>query len=139
VQLHPTQVSSKVLAYADMILNLASRCKKAKNRVVEVAVPRWVTPPEGWVCVNVDAAIFPADQRIGWGAVVRDHTGAFLLSCRENLAGLPAPKMAEAVAVCAALSTVRDHGVRKITLASDCLSLINRISCPVKYRFGNSH
>jgi ribonuclease HI len=117
-----------------MILNHAFRCKKAKNQVVEVLVPRWAAPAEGSVCVNVDAALFPAEQRMGWGAVVRDHNGAFLLSCIEGLAGLPVPEIAEVVAVRAALLMSRDHGFRKIILVSDCLSLINQISCSIKDR-----
>jgi hypothetical protein len=71
---------------------------------------------------------------MGWGAVVRDHHGAFVLSCSEGLAGLPVPEMAEAVAVRAALLMSRDHGFRKVILVSDCLSLINRISSSVKDR-----
>jgi hypothetical protein len=38
------------------------------------------------------------------------------------------------VAVRAALLMSKDHGFRKIILVSDCLSLINRISCSIKDR-----
>jgi hypothetical protein len=43
-------------------------------------------------------------------------------------------KMAEVVAVRSALAKVRDNGFRKIIMISDCLSLINQISCSVKAR-----
>jgi hypothetical protein len=42
----------------------------------------------GSVCMNVDAALFPNEHHIGWGAVLHDRTRAFILSCSEGLSGL---------------------------------------------------
>jgi hypothetical protein len=38
-----------------------------------------------WVCVNVDGAISTTERRMGWGAVVWDHSGKLLLACNEDI------------------------------------------------------
>jgi ribonuclease HI len=97
---------------------------------VRLAPPqaRWMPPPEGVICINVDAALFPDERRMGCGAVLRDHAGNFILSVSEGLGGLPSPKMAEALSVSHALKISMDHGVSKAILISDCLSLVQRIN-----------
>ena len=99
-----------------------------------VVVQRWSPPPAGVICVNVDAALFPAEQRMGWGAVLRDHNGGFIMCAREGLPGFPAPELAEAIAVRRALMLTKEHGVARVALISDCKSLINRISSSMKDR-----
>uniref|UniRef100_A0ACD5XQW0 Uncharacterized protein n=1 Tax=Avena sativa TaxID=4498 RepID=A0ACD5XQW0_AVESA len=77
-----------------------------------------------------------SQQSIIWvgGAVLRDHAGKFLFSCNEGLEGLPVPELAEAIAARSALTITRDKGFQKISLVSDCLSLVQRISSPVQDR-----
>jgi ribonuclease HI len=96
--------------------------------------PKWAAPPSGVVCVIVDAALFSEDQRMGWGAVLRDHNGAFILCARERLNCFPDPEMAEALAARRAMMVAKDHGIRKVLLVSDCLSLIHHIKSRVKDR-----
>lgn len=69
--LHPHRVAVKILGYVDMILTHCFKSKSAKQPKVGEFV-RWVPPPEGWVYLNVDAALFPSEGRMGWGAVLRD-------------------------------------------------------------------
>ena len=61
------------------------------------------------------------------GAVLRDHDGSFILCAREGLEGFPSPELAEALAARRALMLALDHGVPKVELISDCLSLIQRL------------
>jgi ribonuclease HI len=133
-QLHPVSVASKVLAYVDMIQKFMVKPKGSGRSESAAVAPRWTPPPRDWVCVNVDAALFQAEQRMGWGAVLRDHDGNFLLSCSEGLAGFPPPEMAEAIAVRRALTVSKERGFTKIVLVSDCLSLIQRISSTARDR-----
>lgn len=72
--------------------------------------PRWSPPPDDMVCMHVDAALFPSDRSMGWGTVLRDHQGNFLLSCMEGLAGLPEPELAEGIAFRRALQVLLDNG-----------------------------
>jgi ribonuclease HI len=134
VQMHPLRVASKVVAYVEMILKVIFKDKVPSRSGVETVVPRWNPPPARWICVNVDAALFPTERRMGWGAVFRDHCGAFILSCSEGLTGFPTLEMAEALAIRRALSVSKERGFQKIILVSDCLSLIQRISSTARDR-----
>jgi hypothetical protein len=129
-QLHPSQVACKVNVYTD---NIVLHCYKTKsgNRCDSSISPRWIPPPPSMVCVNVDAALFPADKRMGWGAVVRDHHGTLKLTATEGIDGISTPEMAEALAIRGALSTVLSNRFKDIVLASDCLSMIQRIQSPL--------
>jgi hypothetical protein len=70
----------------------------ARNARV-VSRPRWKPPPPGTICLNVNATLFPTARRMGWGAVLRDHDGRFVLCSRECLETFPTPELAEAFAV----------------------------------------
>jgi hypothetical protein len=71
---------------------------------------------------------------MGWGAVVRDHNGAFLLCCNEGLAALSAHKPAEVLAARQAPQLAKYHGYLKVVLTSDCLTLVQRLSSQVQDR-----
>ncbi|KAM0846858.1 hypothetical protein ACQ4PT_055376 [Festuca glaucescens] len=127
VLLHPRRVASKIVSYVDMINEFLVNPKGPNGRLGLSPPPKWKPPPELVVCVNVDAALFPPEQRMGWGAVFRNHAGEFLLSCSEGLHGLPPPELAEAIAVRRAMSVARVRGFSRIAVVSDCLSVIQRI------------
>jgi ribonuclease HI len=122
----PSRVAAKVLSYVDMILTHMGQPKEASKAASSLR-SRWTAPPEGVTCINVDAALFPEEHRMGCGAVLRDHNGTFILSVSEGLGGMPLAEMAEALAVRRALTISRAHGVSRAILISDCLSLIQRI------------
>jgi ribonuclease HI len=131
--MHPDRVAGKIKAYVNNIIQFCYKSPSAK-RCDPSSVPRWVPPPVGQVCVNVDAAIFAADHRMGWGAVVRDHSGLLKLACSEGIPGIVSPEIAEATAIRRALVVAKDHGFRNIVLVSDCLSMIQRIGSQEKDR-----
>jgi ribonuclease HI len=81
----------------------------------------------GSVLINTDAALFANSRCMGVGVVIRDHVGRCLASCNEKLENVTAPELAEALACRRALNFARDEGFFKVALASDCLSLIQRI------------
>ena len=131
-RIHPARLVGKIKAYVDNIIQFCYKPKSAKR--CDSSEPHWTPPPTGKVCVNVDAAIFPAEHRMGWGAVIRDHLGALKLACSEGLAGITSPEIAEAVAIRNALMVSKDNGFNDIILLSDCLSIIQRILSPVRDR-----
>ena len=63
---------------------------------------------------------------MGVGVVVHDHTGCFLAACGESHE-VVTPEIAEALTVRRALSFAQEEGWPKIIMASDCLSVIQRI------------
>jgi hypothetical protein len=119
--LHPVRVAGTIKAYIDNIVTFCYKSKTAK-RCDSSLVPRWIPPPPGLVCVNVDAAVFSGDNRMGWGAVIRDNNGVLKLSVAEGIDGITSPELAEAMAIRGALSTAFNNGFKDIILASDCLS-----------------
>ena len=91
-------------------------------------VRRWSPPPPDEVLINVDAALFDNLQRMAAGVVVHDHLGQCLLAASEPLSGFTSPELAEAIAFRRAVFLARDRNFKRVNFASDCLSLIKRIS-----------
>jgi hypothetical protein len=87
-------VATKILAYLDLIFTHLFEEKQTDARGPSAPSPRWMPPPVNWVFVNVDAAPFPSESRMGWGIVTRDHNGGFILSYNEGSDGFPAPELA---------------------------------------------
>ena len=59
---------------------------------------KWAPSPEGWVMVNVDAAVFAESNRMGIGLVIRDHRANFLAACRQGFDRITEPEITEAIA-----------------------------------------
>jgi hypothetical protein len=89
--------------------------------------PKWTPPPPGTVLIQSDAAIFKDSGGMGAGVVARDHLGACIVACRQYMAMLPEPELAEAYAHRRAVSLARDEVLNQVIFASDCLSLIQRL------------
>jgi hypothetical protein len=124
---HPRTTAAKAKAYIEMILNNlyktapTYRCESSSSRA------KWTPPPEGTVLINVDAAIFATSRRMGAGVVARNHDGSFLAACGERYDEVVVPEIAEAIAVRRALLFAQEEEFSKIIIASDCLSVIQRI------------
>jgi ribonuclease HI len=123
---NPNQVSTKIVAYVEMII---LHCFKAKPSIRRESkdLAKWTPPPPGFMIVNVDAALFPDLNRMSMGAIFRDHRGSCVISMSEPLQGFSTPEMAEAMAVRRALKVAADHGFPRVIVASDCLSLVQRL------------
>ena len=131
--LAPVRLAAKIKGYVDNIVEVCY--DRALHRRGEPEMrSRWTPPPRDSVCVNVDAAVFSADQRMGMGMVIRDHYGVVKLIGNEGISGTYEPEMGEAFAIRRALVIARDNGFTKIILASDCLSMIQRIRALVRDR-----
>jgi hypothetical protein len=120
-RLHPLRVAAKIIPYVDMIMRHCYKDKPAIRCDSRSYAPSWIPPREGFVCMNVDAALFPDDHRMGWGAVLRDHNGAFILSVSEGLPGFPTPELAEGFAIRALYQFSESVGSRNVSS--------NRIAC----------
>jgi hypothetical protein len=65
---------------------------------------------------------------MGVGVVIRNHIGNCLVACNQFLDEVMATEIAEALAVRCALTIARDEGLNKLILASDCISVVQRIT-----------
>ena len=90
----PVRLAAKIKGYVDNIVQSSFSSSSAK-RCESTSGSRWIPPPTGSVCVNLDVAIFAADQRMGMGMVIRDHSGSVKLTCNEGIAGNFEPELAE--------------------------------------------
>jgi ribonuclease HI len=77
--------------------------------------------------LNVDAALFAASGRSGAAVVVRECTDEFVASIGDDSPDVSNRKLAEALAIRLALSWAKDEGLDGFVVASDCLSIVQRI------------
>ncbi|KAL3812349.1 hypothetical protein ACJIZ3_013617 [Penstemon smallii] len=107
-------------------LALLCRTKLPMDR----SVPRWSPPPEGFVKVNMDAAISKDGLTIGLGFIARDSLG-HCLGWKATSLPLPLdPEAAEATAALRALEFSIASGWNRLILEGDCLPVVSRIRSP---------
>ncbi|KAM3369843.1 hypothetical protein ACQJBY_017611 [Aegilops geniculata] len=111
-----------------------SKPKPSPRRESSSSTLIWTPPPAGVVAVNVDAALFPSIRRMGMGFVTRNHLGKCMFAGNEQLQGFSEPELAEALAIRRALEVCRSEGCLSIVLASDCLSMVNKIKSTAQDR-----
>lgn len=133
-EVHPARTASKVRAYVRMVLQHCSKPKPDPRRESSSSTVIWTPPPAGVVAVNVDAALFPSIRRMGMGFVARNHLGECMFAGSEQLQGFSEPELAEALAIRRALEVCRSEGCSSIVLASDCLSMVNKIKSTAQDR-----
>lgn len=81
----------------------------------------WVAPPEGRLKLNVDAAIHAAENRTGYGFIVRDHRGHQVAAQSHSSLGLHQPAVAECVGVREALSWLKLQRLSHVDIETDSL------------------
>jgi hypothetical protein len=126
-ELHPQNTSVKIIAYIQMIVQHCYKPKPGTRRESSKA-QKWTPPPPGEVLVNVDAALFPERRGMAMGAVLRDSCGTCLAAASEPLVGFTHPGLVEALELRRAMEITMERGYVRVIFASDCLSLIQRIS-----------
>ena len=91
------------------------------------ALLRWIPPPDGWVKINVDAAVGKVNNKGAAAAIVRSSDGLFLGASCVVLERCTQPETLEVLACREALSLASDLSVRRIRIASECLRVINTL------------
>ena len=125
-EVHPHCIVEKILAYVDMVL-LHMFKPVPSNRCDSPRRKKWDPPPEGWVMVNVDAAVFQRANRMGMGIVIRNHKSEFLAAYRQGLDRIIEPELAEAFAFRQAVTFALGLNYKRAIIASDCLSLVQKL------------
>jgi len=125
-EVRPHCLVEKILAYVDMVLLhmydpiVSNRCDSFKPKL-------WDPPSEGWVLMNVDAAIFQKANRMGLGIVVRDYRTEVLAACGQSIDMITNPELAEAIAVRQTILFVSKLPYSHVIIATDCLSLVQKL------------
>jgi hypothetical protein len=107
---HPYRVSGKIKAYIDFILLNNFSSSSSTRRENQTSVQKWSPPPEGFVLVNVDAAVFSQSQRMGVGIVIRNHLGLVHAARRSYVEQVVNSDLAEAIAMRCALNFAEQTG-----------------------------
>ncbi|XP_031101786.1 uncharacterized protein LOC116005685 [Ipomoea triloba] len=118
----------KLLRIDDLLRQVESFCDLwfsvySRDVVVTFAAPgasSWSPPPIHRLKCNVDAALF--EDGVGFGLIVRSHTGAFVSTHNAPLGCGRDPYLAEAMAVKEALSWMKINGYSDFILESDSLN-----------------
>jgi hypothetical protein len=77
--------------------------------------------------INVDAAVFEAENRMGIGLVFRNHKGDFLATVRQGIDKIINPELVETLAVSRAVLFASQFQYSQVVVVSDCLSLISKL------------
>ena len=72
---NPLRMVGKIKAYIEFITEYKISPTGSNRRETFTSTQKWSPPPEGWLLINVDAAVFSHSGRVGYGVVVRDHRG----------------------------------------------------------------
>lgn len=128
-------VATNAKAYVELIVlyifnpNLGHRHESLRS------IPKWTPPQTGTVFINIDAALFAYFRLMRVGMVVRNHIDECLAACSERLDGITTPELAEVLAFHRATALACDEGYQNDILASDCLSVVQRLNLLIRDRF----
>ncbi|XP_074352457.1 uncharacterized protein LOC141691585 [Apium graveolens] len=90
-----------------------SQTKKHSSRPVISSSPRrWFPPPQGWIKVNIDAAIFEATGSIWISSVIRNDAGEFIRARVQRISANMQPRETEAFSLKEALSWTKDLNLK---------------------------
>jgi ribonuclease HI len=96
----------------------------AAAKVHPPVAPRWIPPPQNQSKVNTDGAVAKISNRGAVAAVCHSHAGVYLGSSAVVFEGITHPGCLEAMACREALALTADLGVEGVTVASDCMEVI---------------
>jgi hypothetical protein len=129
--IHRHIVAERAKIYVEMILLHLFKPPKDHRCESNRLSSKWTPPPIGWMMINVDAAVFSDSPCIGIGVVVRNHFGEFIFASCQKRHVFADPELAEAIAVRLAVVYAKNLNFQHAIIASDCLSVVNKIKSPM--------
>jgi hypothetical protein len=109
--------------------------KKMEGRGKGMGHPRWIKPEAGCAKLNVDATLSKSRPGGAVGVVCRGEDGAFLGASSLTINGVSDPVTLEAMAHREAIILAHDLQLQKITVASDCASVVSDMTKPYAGRY----
>ncbi|KAM6584005.1 hypothetical protein CsatB_011007 [Cannabis sativa] len=92
----------------------------------------WRKPDVFTVKVNVDGAIFEAQQKFGFGCVARNSSGILLEAFFASRWGCVSAEIAEVIGIKEALSWIKRKGWEKVVVESDALVVVQAINSSIQ-------
>lgn len=87
---------------------------------------RWITPPDGWVKLNVDGASHRNPGTTGGGGVLRNQNSQWIRGFTANFGTCSSVK-AELLALLQGLRMAWMYGVKKLIIEVDSMSVFNQM------------
>ncbi|XP_027076016.1 uncharacterized protein [Coffea arabica] len=102
-----------------------------EEKIKQKAPTEWLPPVEGFVKLNVDAALSTVKGVVGWGVVARQENGGMLKAWAGRGERYTEAVVEEANAILIALVKAGRIGRRKVRVQSDCKGVVEsiRIGC----------
>lgn len=88
---------------------------------------RWLKAPQGFAKINVDATISCNPERGTSVVICRDENGRYLGATVTCFEGLVDPEVLEAHACCEGFSLASDLYLRRVRVATDCMSTVSHL------------
>uniref|UniRef100_A0A803PV21 Reverse transcriptase n=1 Tax=Cannabis sativa TaxID=3483 RepID=A0A803PV21_CANSA len=82
--------------------------------------------------INVDGAIFEAENCFGVGIIIRDQAGYLVEAVSTRKIGVVTPEIAEVIGVKEALSWIKNHDLSDVEIESDSLVVVQAINGEVQ-------
>lgn len=116
--------ASRLIEELDIIKGLEQN-EKNHNNQKQRARP-WIEPKRGQSKINTDTAIARAKCNGAVAAICRGDQGDFIAASVMVIPNIIDPETMEGMACLEALALAEDCGVRRMTVASDCLNVIKK-------------
>ncbi|KAJ9166530.1 hypothetical protein P3X46_021270 [Hevea brasiliensis] len=88
---------------------------------------------------NFDGAVFAQQSKVGWGAVIRDHMGNFIVAFTSYGHGVFNLKMTEGLGFKEVLSWLIEQNISNVDVETDCLDLVHAFNSTYEdiFEFGS--
>ena len=124
--------ADQILMRSTVYMNQYKLLRRTRKLDVRFGTPCrvWEAPPELWLKINTDGAIFVEQGLIGMSSVIRDSTGNIYAARSDSRMGLEDPLLVELRAVHIAISWAIELNLSNIIFESDnaiVVRLLNKL------------
>ncbi|XP_042939615.1 uncharacterized protein LOC122274667 [Carya illinoinensis] len=117
----------QVVDHALSIQSNYASCSQQKNLNHTKLNGFWSPPPEGFLKLNIDGALFFYQKKARVGPVLRDGRGEVIFAASKIECFIEGPKTIELVAVLRGLQLCIQSGISKLMVESDCKLLVEKL------------
>lgn len=127
MQMESTLVQCKQAAdHAISMYKAYNEVQLASSRNIRV-IYQWQKPPDGFVKINVDGAIFEDIKKAGVGVILRDAIGRVVMAATKREDDVDEVATIEALAILRGQQLCMPLGICKLVIESDSLLLVQEL------------
>ncbi|GMI78059.1 hypothetical protein HRI_001475200 [Hibiscus trionum] len=124
----PSSILYQSILWARYYAEASCFTRILSNKMVRksTAAQRWIRPPSGFICVNVDGIIRASSGQGLIGGIFRDDSGNWLLGFQQSL-GIATAFTTELWAIWTGLYLAWENGFERVQLQSDCRTAVDMV------------